>query len=154
MCKRYRFPTETKWYENTLEKMLEYDIAKILWDFSVQTNQKFKRHKPNTITDGKEAKECYIINVPCSSDTLAKEKKTRESGETPKIKERQIERLFQCRKVESVLIIIGAAGANIVDFRTWTGQVQTKSYCNFMQKNCLVRPAKIIRKALDTRVCM
>ena len=75
MCKRYRFPTETKWYENTLEKMLENDSAKILWDFSVQIDQKFKHRKPDTITDGKEAKECYIINVPCSSDTLAKDKK-------------------------------------------------------------------------------
>lgn len=58
-----------------LQRVLKSGSAKILWDFSVQTDQKFKHRKPDTITDGKEAKECYIINVPCSSDTLVKDKK-------------------------------------------------------------------------------
>lgn len=58
-----------------LQRVLKSGSAKILWDFSVQIDQKFKHRKPDTITDGKEAKECYIINVPCSSDTLAKDKK-------------------------------------------------------------------------------
>ena len=49
MCKRHGFSHAVKWYEHTLENVLENDNVKILWDFSVQTNQKLEHSKPNIL---------------------------------------------------------------------------------------------------------
>ena len=71
---RYWFPTGTKWYEHTPERVLEYDSAKILWGSSVHTDHKLEHHKPDIITVNKETKECHIIEVEWLFNTPVKAK--------------------------------------------------------------------------------
>ena len=88
MCKRYGFPTETKWgYEHTSESVLENDSAKILWDFSIQTDHKLEHNKPDIITVDKQAKEGHIMcGMPIRYS--GEIERTREGGTIPRIKKR------------------------------------------------------------------
>ena len=54
MCKRYGFPTRAKWYEQTPERKLENESAKILWDSPVKTDHKLIRNKPDILNVDKE----------------------------------------------------------------------------------------------------
>ena len=64
------------------ERKLEHDSAKILLDFSVQTNQNMEHNKPDTITDNKETKEGHIVGVACLLDTQVKEKNKKRWNDT------------------------------------------------------------------------
>ena len=44
MCKKCIFSNAAKWYEHTPEKVQEKDNEEILWDFSVQTNNKLEHN--------------------------------------------------------------------------------------------------------------
>ena len=38
LCKKYSIPTTNNWWEHKVEKVLETDDVKILWDFKLQTD--------------------------------------------------------------------------------------------------------------------
>ena len=130
-------------------KVLENDNAKILWDFSVQTDHKLEHNKPDILIVDKQAGECYIIDVACSFDTTVKEKEQEKVERYHKLM-REKGRLLAIKKVVVIPIIIGALGTIGKGFRTWIRKMQMENYCNLMQKACLLGIAKIIRKALDT----
>lgn len=52
ICKRHESQKGAKWYEHTPGRALKNDIAKILWDFSIQTdtiNWHHTSYKPDII---------------------------------------------------------------------------------------------------------
>ena len=66
---------------------------------------------------------------------------------------REIGRLWQCKKVLVIPMIIGALGTIGKGFRTWIRKIQMENYRDVMQKACLFGPAKI-RKVLNTLGCV
>ena len=72
----------------------------------------------------------------------------------PWIEEREIGRLWQCKRVIVITIITGALGTISKGFRTWIRKIEMKNYCDLMQKGCLLVTAKFIRKALNTWGCV
>ena len=118
MCKRYGFSNAVKWYEHTLDNMLENDNLKILWDFSVQTNQKLEHSKPNILIVDKKTGECHIIDVACPLHTRVKEIGQEKVERYHKLK-RKIGRHWQCPKMVIIPIITGALGTTSNGFRTW-----------------------------------
>ena len=76
--------------------------------------------------------------------------RARKGKTIPRIQEREIGRLWQCKKEVVIPIIIGALDAIDNGFRTWIRKMQIENYCKLMQKACLLGTAEIIRKVLDT----
>lgn len=95
ICKRYGFPTGNLLCEQTSDRMLENGNARILWDFSVQTDHKLEYNKSDIIIVDKESVQCPIQH-------LIERKRTREVGEW----KGEIGRLWQCRKVVIIPISI------------------------------------------------
>ena len=61
-----------KSYEHFVEKdtrILENEDAKILWDFSIQTERKLEHNKPDFVLLDKSKKVCFVLDVACSFDT-------------------------------------------------------------------------------------
>ena len=68
MCRRYGFPTGSKWCEHTPMSTLENEGSKILWEFYVPTNLILEHNKSDMIIVDKVKKEWHIIYVACSFD--------------------------------------------------------------------------------------
>ena len=149
MCKRHGFSHAVKWYEHTLENVLENDNVKILWDFSVQTNQKLEHSKPNILIVDKQTGESHIIDVTCPLHTRVEEMGQEKVEQYHKLK-RKIGRHWQCAKMVVIPIVTGALGTTGKGFRTWIRKIQMENYCELMQNVCLLGTPKIMRKVLDT----
>ena len=39
LCSKYNLPTADKWWEHKVDKVLQKEDVKILWDFKIQTNK-------------------------------------------------------------------------------------------------------------------
>ena len=50
-----------KWKEHKLDVVMENDKCKIIWDFTVQTNQKIYRRRSVAIVVQKDKNLCQII---------------------------------------------------------------------------------------------
>ena len=52
-----------------LEKALESEHCKILWDFLIQTDKKLEHNRPDITVVDKLARKCLLIDAACPSDT-------------------------------------------------------------------------------------
>ena len=149
MCQRFGFPAGNNWYDHTPDRVLENEVVKILWDFSIQTDHKLDHNKPDIVILDKSKRECHIIDVACPFDTRVKEKEL-EKVEIYQDLKREIGRMWKCGKVLVIPIVIGALGTIGTNFKAWTKVIKMDSYVDLMQKACLLGTVKIIRKVLDT----
>ena len=68
MCKRYGYPTGSKWCEDTPKRVLENEVSKILWEFSVPNDLILEHNKSDIIIVDRVTKGWQIIYVACSFD--------------------------------------------------------------------------------------
>ena len=55
-------------------KVLENDEVQLLWDFSIQTERRLEKSKPDIVVLDKKQKLCLAIGVACQFDTKIKKK--------------------------------------------------------------------------------
>ena len=147
-CDRYNFEKGDKWYDHSPEAVLESDKAKILWDFSIQTDHPLEHNKPDIVLLDKEENTCFIIDVACPFDTRVASKE-REKVERYQDLKREIKRLWKCRNVKVVPIVIGALGTISTEFENWLQVIKLRNQVEPLQRACLLGTARILRKVLD-----
>ena len=75
---------------------METDSAKILWDFSVQTNNEIQARRPDIVIRDKSNKICFIIDVAIPGDARVPQKEV-EKIEKYNALRRELQRL--CKPV-------------------------------------------------------
>ena len=149
LCRKYKLPVKEKWYEHRAENVSENDNVKILWDVKIQTDKIVEHSRPDILVVIKETKKCLIIDVACPFDTRIKEKE-KEKVEKYQDLKREIKRIWQCKEVTIIPIIIGTLGTVNTNFKLWLKKLELKLSFRTMQKVCLLGSARIVRKVLDT----
>ena len=148
LCKRFGFPHSDQWYEHVPERALENENVKLLWDFSIQTDHHLEHNKPDILIHEKTSRGCYIIDVACPFDTRVKTKELEKVERYQDLK-REISRIWECRNVCVVPIVIGALGTLSKNFSSWAEKIEVEEKIDVMQKACVLGTAKIIRNVLD-----
>ena len=148
LCKRFGFPHSDQWYEHVPERVLENENVKLLWDFSIQTDHHLEHNKPDILIHEKTSRGCYIIDVACPFDTRVKTKELEKVERYQDLK-REISRIWECRNVCVVPIVIGALGTLSKNFISWAEKIEVEEKIDVMQKACVLGTAKIIRNVLD-----
>ena len=148
LCKRFGFPHGNQWYEHVPERVLENENVKLLWDFSIQTDHHLEHNKPDILIHEKTSRGCYVIDVECPFDTRVKTKELEKVERYQDLK-REIGRIWECRNVCVVPIVIGALGTLSKNFSSWAAKIQVEEEIDMMQKACVLGTAKIIRNVLD-----
>ena len=69
LCEKWGFERGEMWYTYNVEKVLESDLCKILWDFSIQTDKKMNHNRPDITVIDKENKTFLIIDPSCPFDS-------------------------------------------------------------------------------------
>ena len=123
-------------------------LIKILWDITIQTDHPLEANKPDIVLLNKEDNSCWIVDVACPFDTrvVGKEKEKVEKYQDLK---REIQRMWKCKTVKIIPIVIGALGTMSKQFSRWLQLIGMTNYLAVLQKACLLGTARILRKVLD-----
>ena len=63
LCGKCGLERANNWYEQKLERVVESENSKILWDFTIQCDRKIKARRPGFVFIDKEEREVVIIDV-------------------------------------------------------------------------------------------
>ena len=107
LCKKYGVVVKEKWYDHKAQKVIETDEIKILWDMRIQTDKVIENARPDIVLFNKITRKCVLIDIACPFDTRINEK------EQNKIEifwdlRNEIKRIWKCREVVIVPVIVGA----------------------------------------------
>ena len=69
LCKKWGFEKKEKCYMHQLEKVLEPEDCKILWEFPIQTDKELEHNIPDITVIEKKNKSCQLIDPACPFDT-------------------------------------------------------------------------------------
>ena len=68
LAEKVQLCTDEKWYSYKPNAVLQNDIAKLLWDFPIQTDHEIQHNKPDIILHEKTKNTAYIIDIAVPSD--------------------------------------------------------------------------------------
>ena len=67
------FDVDEKWYKHELEKVVENDSWKMLWDVTIQTDHAIEARRPGMVIIDKIKNECKIIGFTYPFDSRIEE---------------------------------------------------------------------------------
>ena len=127
--------------------MLENDKAKILWDFSIQTDHVIQARRPDIVVKDKELDHTWIIDIAVPGDGRVKEKE-REKVEKYQELARELRKLWRT-STTVVPIVVGALGA-VAQLEENVGMLDIeKKEVDRVQFSALLGSARILRMVLD-----
>ena len=91
---------------------------------------------------------CHIIDVACPFDTRIAEKEQEKIDHYQDLK-MEIQKMWNCRSVSVIPVVVGALGAVTKNLRMWIAKIGTPGIFNLLQKACLLGTARILRRTLD-----
>ena len=108
ICRANGIHVKSKWYEHQPEPVIENDFCKLLWDFTVQTDDFITARRPDMIFIDKKHHECKIIDFAIPYDTRVDDK------EVEKIEKylhltRELKKVWYM-KVTVVPLVLGVLG--------------------------------------------
>ena len=147
MCKKYNLPSNNKWYEHLPEKVVENEEAKLLWDYSIQTDRVIQARRPDLTLVDKNKKSVSLIDVSVPWDSRVEEKE-REKVHKYQDLRFELRRLWEM-PVEVVPIVIGALGTIPKNLKRNLEKLEAKIAPGLMQKSVMLETAHIIRRVMD-----
>ena len=117
--------------------MLENEIFKILWDFSIQTDKEIRANRPDIIFVDKREQTVLFIDVTIPNDyniigkRLEKIEKYTDLGI-------EIKELWNMQRVDIVSIIIGCTGVVDNSFVRYLGKIPAEIKVSELQKIVLL----------------
>ena len=143
-----------KSYQHFVSKdncVLENDEVNILWDFSIQPEEKIEHNRPEITVIDKKEKLCFVIEVACLFYTRI-QKKEKEKVDAYTDLKYEILEVWRgdVKKVVTLPVIIGALGMVTGRLQKDLEKLDYKNGLEVIQKACLLGSARIVRKVLDT----
>ena len=146
LCEMYGFDRADKWYEHRAKDVVENQKAKLLWDFSIQTDRVIEARRPDITLVDKEMKATWIIDIAVPGDIRVKEKE-KEKIEKYQDIALEIRRMWNT-SATVVPIVVGSLGMinKLTDF---LGMLGLPSESHVIQKTAMIGTASILRKVLS-----
>ena len=107
LCKKYHLPASEKGWEHNVEKVLQNEEVKILWNFKIQTDKHLTHNIPDITVV--EKKQVWLIDVATPGDSRINQKEVEKITKYQNLKV-EVERLWE-KKATVVPVVIGALGA-------------------------------------------
>ena len=74
LCKKYELKYAKNWYDHVTESVTENEKAKILWDFTIQTDHVIQARRPDIVVKEKGLDHTWIIDIAVPGDSRIEEK--------------------------------------------------------------------------------
>ena len=147
LSKSFGFEVTNNWYEHSTPPVLENEQAKILWDFSIQTDRSIAANRPDIVVRNKKEKTCLLLDISIPNDKNTSVK-TYEKLAKYKDIEIEISKSWNVN-VKTIPVIIGALGAINKSLKMYTKQLPGEISIAELQKTTLLGTSRILRKALS-----
>ena len=142
ICEANRIHLKPKQYDHQPEAVIENDLCKILWDFTIQADYFITARGPDMILIDIEHHECQIIDFTILHETRVDDK------EVEKIEKyldlaRELKKMWNM-KVKVVPLVLGALGthAEALEKRLKAMSIETK--ITELQKTLLTHTSRIL----------
>jgi len=110
LLKKYGFIAELpKWYEHKPKDVEENGNAKILWDFSIQTDHEIRHNRPDIVVLDKTKRKVSLIDISVPNDCNVAEKRVQKIRAYTDLAT-ELKTLWNVQKVDIVPVIIGCTG--------------------------------------------
>ena len=137
LCKSYGLERGDVWYKHQPKPVIENELTKVLWDFSIQTDHQIEANRPDIVVLEKTSRKCLLIDIACPFETRVANKE-KEKVEKYQDLRRELHRIWKCSDVKIIPVIIGA-----LRVLNMTCDIE------LLQKVCLLGSARILRRVLD-----
>ena len=127
---------------------MEDDHVKLIWDINVRCDNVMEAKRPDLILVDKKTKSCVIIDLAVPGDCRIREKEIEKTEKYQNLK-RELKRLWSLKKVEVVLVVVGALGRMSKGFSGCKDTLGIKLNVAMIQKSILLGTARLHRKVLD-----
>ena len=142
LCQKYGFEVDTRWYLHEPEKVLETEHAKILWDFSIQTDRKIEHNRPVITLVDKKTDRCFLIDVAVPGDGNIARKEFEKINNYADLRVK-IERMWN-RKTSVIPVVRGALRSISHKLPYFLDQLKIKYSVGVFQKSALLGTANIL----------
>ena len=147
LCKKFDLPHAKNWYDHVAEKVTENNKAKVLWDFSIQTDHVIEARRPDIVVLDKEMDHTWVIDIAVPGDGRVEEKE-KEKREKYQDLAREIRKLWKT-SVNVVPIVVGALGA-VANLEEELSRLELgRKEVDRAQFSALLGSARILRRVLD-----
>src|SRR6476659_3523764 len=147
LCKKYNIETIQQWWKHQPEAVAENDAVKILWDFSIRTDNKIQANKPDLVVVDKANKTLLIIDIACPLDINIGKKEQEKVLKYQELKT-ELQRLWKL-KGKVVPVVIGALGAVTKNHSKYVQSIHDTIRTEDLQKVSLLGTSKILREVLS-----
>ena len=120
---------------------------KLLWDFTIQTDNTIQARRPDLVIINKIEKTCHIIDVAIPGDERVSAKETEKIEKYDELR-RELERLWKV-KAKVVPIVVGALGTVTRNLNSYLKEIGVNLTIQLIQKSSLLGTARTLRKILD-----
>ena len=144
---RCGFDRKQKWYEHMPECQVENDKFKILWDFSIRTDNEIQARRPDLVVIDKEAMTCKIIDVAIPEDTGVQAK---EDEKVQKYQDlaREIRKMWGMR-TQVIPVVMGALGTVPKRLEKYLESLGVRTPIELIQRTALLGTARILRQVIE-----
>ena len=148
LYRKYNIATVDQWWKHAPEAVTETEQVKILWDFSIRTdNYKYiQANKPNIVVVDKREKTSRIIDIACPLDANIQEKEKEKSVKYQDLRW-ELEQLWKV-KTRVVPVVVGALGAVTKKHQGHVRSIMEEISTDDLQKATLLGTARLLRKIL------
>ena len=96
ICKKSRLEHSEKWYGHALEKAVENEEIKVLWNINIYCDNLIEARRPDLIVIGKTEQKGIITDIAVPAD-VSVEKKEKEKVKTYQDLKKEIKKLWKVR---------------------------------------------------------
>ena len=122
---------------------------KLLWDFKIQSDHHIEHNKPDIVRLNKDENSCIKIDVAHPFDTRIASKEREKMNNYCNLKH-ETKRIWKCRSVQVIPIVIGALGTVSKGFEMRLRQLGMRYCMELLQWISLLGSVWILQKVLDT----
>ena len=105
--------------------------------------------RPDIVVFDKKERKCTIIDIACLGDSRVESKEKEKKQNYAELR-REIKKLWNCKEVKVVPVVIGALGVISKNLKNYLKVLEVKCNVELLQKATLLGTARILRKVLET----
>ena len=110
LAKQAGFPVQDLWWKHCPPRVCENNVCKLLWDFSIVTDTSLQHNHPDITMVLKQTNEVYLIDIAIPGDSRLSQKVVDKLTKYVDLKI-EVVRVWKCRKVSIIPIIVGVLGS-------------------------------------------
>ena len=148
LCEKFNLEKSEKWYLQKPQTVSENVNDKLIWDMNIKCDNVIVERRPDIVIVNKTEKRAIIIDIAIPGDKIIIDKEKEKIEKYQNVK-REIQRLWNLKKIDVIPVVLGALGSFTKNFEKYLDKIGIKIDLHAVQKTILLGTARILRKVLE-----